>query len=362
MFAKCCVFLEPCNKVLCVIEILLIGEDAGLRRIAKDDVFGEHEIIDLLVSHFDAFPGAVLPFGDDVAAVPFGDRLCVLKTDMLVGKTDVPTGMSMRQAARKAVVMNISDFASKGVLPTALLVALGLPKGTIPTSVEEIAKGLNTAAREYDTYIVGGDTNEACDLIISVMAFGTCEKKDLIPRSGSKPGDIVAVTGTFGKSSTGLRLLLGEYLAPKGSRALTEAVFMPKARLKEGVALGHCGAVSASIDSSDGLAWSLHEIAKMSNVGFLINKVPVAKEALHFCKMNGLDAEELALYGGEEYELVVTVKPEMWDTALSAVEATGGCLLPIGKVTKEKGVFLQVKGEKRVIEARGWEHFKTKIF
>lgn len=258
--------------------------------------------------------------------------------------------------------MNISDFASKGVLPTALLIALGLPKGVTRATVKEIALGLNTGAREYNTYIVGGDTGEACDLIISVMVFGTCEKKDLMLRSGANPGDVVAVTGVFGKSAAGLRLLLGRHSASKGVRdVLTEAVFMPKARLKEGFALGQCGAVSASIDSSDGLAWSLHEIAKMSNVGFLIEKVPVADEVLRFCKVNGLDADELTLYGGEEYELVVTVKPEMWDTALSAVKAVGGCLLPIGKVTGNKGVFLQVKGEKRIIEARGWEHFKSKI-
>ncbi len=335
----------------------------GLRRVAHGRVFGEREMVDLLVSSFDVLPNVTVSFGDDVAVVPLeGNSVCVLKTDMLVGKTDVPAGMSMWQAARKAVVMNISDFASKGVLPSSLLVALGLPKDVTRATVKEIALGLNSGAREYNTYIVGGDTGEACDLIISVMVYGTCEKKDLMLRSGAKPGDVVAVTGVFGKSAAGLRLLLGKYSINESIReVLTNAVFMPKARLKEGFALGQCGAVSASMDSSDGLAWSLHEIAKMSNVGFLIEKVPFSNEVSRFCEGNNLDAEELALYGGEEYELVVTVKPEMWDTALSAVKAVGGCLLLIGKVTEDKGVFLQTKGEKRVIEARGWEHFKSKI-
>ncbi len=334
-----------------------------MRHVANGRVFGEREMIELLVSHFDVLPNAIVPFGDDIAAVQLGDRIGVLKTDMLVGKTDVPAGMSAWQAARKAVVMNVSDFASKGVLPTALLVALGLPKNASRATVKKIAQGLNAGAREYSTFIVGGDTGEACDLIISVMVFGTCEKKDLMLRSGARSGDVVAVTGDFGKSAAGLRLLLKKkYSASKAVReVLTDAVFMPKARLKEGYALGQSGAASSSIDSSDGLAWSLHEIANMSNIGFLIDKIPVAAEVLRFCEVNGLDAEELALYGGEEYELVVTIKPEMWDTALSAVKAAGGCLLPIGKVTKNKGVFLQNKSEKRIIEARGWEHFKSKI-
>ena len=78
---------------------------------------------------------------------------------------------------------------------------------------------------------------------------------------------------------------------------------MPKARLKEGLALSRSGAVSASIDSSDGLAWSLHEIGKMSNVGFVVNSVPVSDEVRRFAEFNHLDPLELALYGGEEYEL-----------------------------------------------------------
>jgi thiamine-monophosphate kinase len=136
---------------------------------------------------------------------------------------------------------------------------------------------------------------------------------------------------------------------------------MPKARLREGLALGGSGAVSASVDSSDGLAWCLHELAKMSGVGFLVNSVPVADEVRRFAEFNGLDALELALYGGEEYELVVTIKPKLWADAEVAVEGVGGRLLPIGKVTRDKRVLLDVDGKKRVIEARGWEHFKSRI-
>jgi thiamine-monophosphate kinase len=282
---------------------------------------------------------------------------------MLVGKTDVPKEMSLFQAARKAIVMNVSDFASKGVQPTAALVALGLPTSFTQENIEEIAEGLNSGAQEYGVYIIGGDTGEASDLIISVSLFGTTQKHALMLRSGAKVGDILAVTGLFGKSSAGLSLLLDKSCCSGASlqKNFLESVLMPQARLKEGLALSGSGQVSASIDSSDGLTWSLHELGRLSNVGFTLDVVPMGNEVKQFAKQNGLDALELALYGGEEYELVLTVKPNGWDVAVAAVEAVGGQLLPIGRATKERKLLLNVEGEKHALEARGWEHFKGHV-
>jgi thiamine-monophosphate kinase len=294
--------------------------------------------------------------------VPFdGERVVVLKTDMLVGKTDVPRGMSLRKAARKAVVMNVSDFAAKGVQPLAVLVSLGLPRTLSMEDVEEIAEGLNAGAREYGAYVVGGDTGEASDLVIAVSVYGTALRSRLMFRSGAKAGDLVGVTGFFGKSAAGLRLLAKDCKVPAGVReVLLDSVFMPKARLKEGLALAGSGAVTSSIDSSDGLAWSLHELSRMSKVGFVIDKVPYADEAKRLAACCGFDSHELALYGGEEYELVVTVKPELWGEAEKAVQAVGGRLLRVGRVTTKKHVILERDGKKLLIEARGWEHFKSK--
>jgi thiamine-monophosphate kinase len=323
---------------------------------------GERSIIEIIKRHLDVMPAIPIPFGDDVSAVTIeGEHVAVLKTDMLVGETDVPSGMNLRQAARKAIVMNISDFAAKGVRPEALLVSLGLPRASSPNDVEEIAEGLNSGAREYDSYIVGGDTSEASDLVIAVSLYGAAQKSRLMLRSCAKAGDIVAVTGFFGKPAAGLRILTGECGVKKNlCEILLDSVLLPRARLKEGLALAASGTVSASIDSSDGLAWSLHELGTMSNVGFLIDKVPVAEEAKQFAECCGVDVFELALHGGEEYELVVTVKPELWQEAETAVVAVGGRFLRIGRVTREKRVVLEQDGEKRTIEPRGWEHFKSK--
>jgi thiamine-monophosphate kinase len=333
----------------------------GIPTKAHEDL-GERRIIEIIQSRLDLMPGMPIPFGDDVSACDIGKgKIAVLKTDMLVGKTDVPAGMSLCQAARKSVVMNVSDFAAKGVRPSAALVSIGLPKElTEEKTIREIGKGLNDGAREYDTYIIGGDTGEALELVISLSLFGVAGRKRLMLRSGAKPGDILAVTGFFGKTSGGLKILLN-HLDATGEipRILVESVLTPHARLREGLALSRTGAVTAAIDSSDGLAWSLHEIARSSGVGALINKLPIAREAEIFAKDNKLDSLELALYGGEEYELVLAVKPKLWSRAREAVEKAGGQLLQIGKVTDEKRVLLEMDGKSRRVEARGYEHFKT---
>ncbi len=250
-------------------------------------------------------PNLPVPFGDDVSAVSINERqVAVLKTDMLVGKTDVPKGMSLWQAARKAVVMNISDFAAKGVQPSAVLVSLGLPSNLVRKDIDEIARGLNAGARQYGAYVIGGDTGEASDLIISLSVFGTSERKKLMLRSGAKIGDILAVTGFFGKTAAGLRLLFDGYAVSANLRQVfVNAVCMPQARLMEGLALSGSNTVTASIDSSDGLAWCIHEIARMSGVGIEISSLPVADEVKRFAEFNKLDQQNWHFTGGKNMSL-----------------------------------------------------------
>ena len=325
---------------------------------AKD--LGERKIIDLIMKCLDQMPNNPVPFGDDVSAVDIGNnKLAVLKTDMLVGKTDVPPTMSLWQAARKTVVMTISDLAAKGAQPLALLASIGVPPTLTEENILQIGKGLNAGAREYNAYVLGGDTNEASDLIISCMAMGICQEQHLVKRSGAKPGDYVAVTDYFGKTASGLKILINNLSAPEIREELVNSVLMPKARVNEGTALAQSQATTASIDSSDGLAWSLYEISQASSVGFLIDNLPIAPEARKFAKIHGFNPVDLALYGGEEYEIIVTIRPESWHEAAKAVEKVGGNLIKIGVVTKEKLLLLKTDEKTVPIDVRGWEHFKT---
>jgi len=319
---------------------------------------GERKIIEIFMTLLQRMPRMPISFGDDVSAIDLGKgKLAVIKCDMLVAKTDVPRGMSYWQAARKAVVSTVSDFAAKGVQPSGLLTSLGLPYHFKRKDIVQIGLGLNAGAREYGTYVLGGDTNEAEDLIIDCVGFGLSDEARIMKRSGAKPGDLVATTGSFGKTAAGLKMIKeGSTVPPKTGRELMEAVYMPKARLKEGLALSKTRAVTSCIDSSDGLAWSLHELARISRVGFEIADIPIADSVKRFAKSQRLDATELALYGGEEYNLVFSFKPR--DIA-KVKEALGGTFFKIGRVTNQKErVELKAEGRVEPIRPKGWEHFR----
>jgi thiamine-monophosphate kinase len=319
---------------------------------------GELRIIRILERSLGTSRDTVVGFGDDVSAIRLpGGKVAVLKTDMLVGSTDVPPGMTMQQIARKAVVANVSDLAAKGVRPLAGLVALGLPATLTKKDVHGIATGLGRTAKEYGFPLVGGDTNESTDLTISIALFAIARKGRLVLRSGARAGDIVAVSGEFGSTSAGLRAVLGRKVLPdKLSRPLYQAVYNARAELGLGLRLGASGALTSSIDSSDGLAWSLHQLSRASGVGIRIDHVPVSKPAQEFAARYRYRASDLALYGGEEYHLVVTVKPEKFRFAQKAAR---GKLRPIGVVTsKSTGVRLRRAGRELKLAMKGWEHFR----
>jgi thiamine-monophosphate kinase len=317
----------------------------------------EREIIRVLKRHFDSGPRLPLGFDDDVAAYPVSPRrLVVLKTDMLVGNTDVPPGMTLGQAARKAVVATVSDFAAKGVQPRGLLVSLGLSSPVRLSTVNEIASGLQKGAGEYDCRILGGDTSETDDLLIDCIGFGFAQNGMILRRGGARPGDVVAVTGEFGRTSAGLRILLRRKRS--GARRLSKiinSVLHPTAKLETGLQLARTGFVNSSIDSSDGLAWSLNEIARLSHVNIVLDKIPVASDAKRFAEEQGLIAEELALFGGEEYELVLTIAKDRF----ALVKRNVHSLIEIGTVGKGSGeVTALIGGRRTEIEPHGYEHFR----
>lgn len=322
---------------------------------------GERRVIEIMMSYLDVMPKMPVPFWDDVSAVDLGDgRVGVLKTDMLVWSTDVPRGMTHFQAARKAVVMNISDLAAKGVRTTGVLISFGLPKSLREEEAVELAKGLNAGAREYSAYVLGGDTNEAEQIIISGMAFGVGREGELMLRSGARAGDILATTGTFGKTAAGFKILLAGLDAPAElKRSLVDTVYMPRARVEEGVALAESEAVTASMDSSDGLALSLYDLRRSSGVGFKVDRLPAAPEAQRFAELHNLSLSDLVLYGGEEYELVFTVNPARIEDAKQALRRVGGDLTEIGEVTEEKEIVYKDGDRLKPIRAGGWEHFKS---
>ncbi|MFQ5763226.1 MAG: thiamine-phosphate kinase, partial [Candidatus Bathyarchaeia archaeon] len=300
---------------------------------------------------------SAVPFMDDVAAYPLEDsRVAVVKTDMLVGKTDIPPGMTLEQAGRKAATMVVSDFAAKGVKPAAAVVALGLPRSMSVPQVRQLARGLEKAAAQWGFSIIGGDTNEADDTIVAVTLIGFAWKEDIVLRSTVQPGDLVLVTGPFGNTAAGLRMMQKGCDAPAPvKRTLLRVIYAPKPRLDVGLHLRALGA-SAAIDSSDGLGYSLHELSKASSVGFNISRMPLSAEAAFFAQERNLDLFELVFYGGEEYEIVFTMPQRVY---AGLGDRWRKRFQVIGEATKERSIRYTGEKQKRPIQRRGWEHFKT---
>jgi len=321
---------------------------------------GERELITRMLRHLTGMPGSPIPFWDDASAISLGDgRALVINTDMLVWSTDVPAGMTPFQAARKAVVMNVSDLGAKGVSPAAFMADIGLPGDTAVETAEEMARGFEAGSRLYGAYVLGGDTNESCEIVVSGVALGVAVQRRIMRRAGgAAPGDLLATTGDFGLTSAAFKHLLEGYELPEEIRGpVLDSVYMPAARVWEGVALGMTGAVTGCMDSSDGLGVSLHDLQRSMGLGFTVREPPVHPAAARFADHNGLDPEELALYGGEEYELVFTLRPESLEAVRAALAGVGCAPRVIGEVTQGPKIVLSQGGEEKPIRAGGWIHF-----
>jgi thiamine-monophosphate kinase len=296
---------------------------------------------------------------DDVALL---DKGIVMKSDMLVASTDVPIGMEAWQAARKSIVSCLSDLAAKGVRPHAAVISLGIPNScsTRQPCIEGLAEGFAIASKEFGVKIVGGDTNEAGELVIDCSMIGFPRFK--VPtRSGAKPGDYVIVSGHFGFAPAGLAILLQKNVITVSSsnsssifrKHAVKSVLEPYPRQSFGLALARY--FSSSIDSSDGLAVSLYELASQSEgVDIMIYRIPAVEGLDKFAQENSLDKHELVFHGGEEYEIVATISHTKIRQAEASARKAGVSLHVIGRVQKGSGnVFVR----NRLLENRGYIHF-----
>jgi thiamine-monophosphate kinase len=323
----------------------------------------EKEIIDLFISKLKP-NNTITEFGkDDVAILNINDPKLkngknnifspvslILKCDMLVENTDVPTGMKPWQIARKSIVACVSDLSAKGVKPPYIsLLSIGIPRRYSKDEIKDLIIGFQIASKEFGIKFVGGDTNESNELVIdcNMLGFSDINDASKIPRrSGAKPGDLVVVSGEFGYSSSGLKILIQDAKSHgifKKNAILS--VVKPNPQQKFGIALAKY--FSSSIDSSDGLARSLYELARQSKVNILIENIPSAKGIVDFAQSNHFDAKELIFYGGEEYEIVATIPKSKLNIVKSVARKLKLKLLVIGKVKKGDGKVFLTNGNNR---------------
>ena len=253
---------------------------------------------------------AVIPLSPETGGAPASDLL--VSTDMLVEGTHfLMEDISPRQLGWKSAAVNISDIAAMGGKPIATFLSLALPK-TLPEQwMQEFMEGYNGISEKFGAALLGGDTTCSPDRIcINVTVLGTCPRGKAKLRSAARPGDLVCVTGTLGDSAAGLKLILG---GQKGAAPrLMDRHYTPTPRVEEGLALSCLPGVHAMMDISDGVGSDLRHILDESGVGARIDtgKLPISKELQALCSEKGWDPKELALSGGEDYELLFTMDPQ----------------------------------------------------
>jgi thiamine-monophosphate kinase len=293
------------------------------------------------------------PFDDDVAWVSNSSKkkFLVMKSDMFVSSTDAPKQMTPRQMASKAISSAVSDFAAKGVIPKFATISIAIPRHSSSEKfVKSLAAGLRESSRKYKLRILAGDTSGSENaIVIDCTLVGFSDR--VVTRRNAKPGDLIGVSGAFGLQSAGLKILIERLESSRlfAKRAL-ETVLNPNAKLDFGLSISEY--LTSCIDSSDGLALSLYHLAESSKVNMLLEKIPIAKGVAEFANSNSLNPNDLALFGGEEYELVFTFRAKDLETlSRKGVQVIGKVLSSSSPRRKP-----QILYRRRIIPRKGWIH------
>lgn len=310
--------------------------------------------------------GVLIGPGDDAAVVEPSAGSQILTTDMLVeGVHFEPETISPHDLGAKAIVVNVSDVAAMAGSPRFALVSIGLPPRVDTPWVVELYGGMLAACDEYALSLVGGDTNRADRVTLSVTVVGEVAPGRAVARSGARPGDLVVVTGSLGGAAGGLVLSrqhpskLGEGLRASWGRDLLAALHRPVARVGEAHTLAQSG-VTAMMDLSDGLARDLYRLCGESGVGARVDleRVPVSSALRDAADALGVDALDLAVSGGEDYELLATIDATALHLARSELDGRFGVTLTdVGVIIDAGYVAVDDEGRESPLEPRGWDHF-----
>jgi len=332
---------------------------------------GEFRLIDHLAA---AFPApqtpVILGIGDDAAVLERNDsHYTLLATDMLLEGVHFDLAYTpLKHLGYKSVVVNLSDICAMNGKAEAITVSIGLSNRFSLEAVEELYAGIRLACQQYQVQLVGGDTSASRKgLILSISVLGAVKKDKLVRRGGAKPGDIVCVSGDLGRAFIGLQLLEREKrvflehpdMQPDLSKhaRIIEKQLKPEARADIISALDSAGILPTSMmDISDGLSSELFHLSKHSGVGFTImeDRLPIDPEVFQQALAFHLDPSVCALQGGEDYELLFTIRQE--DHKL--VEALEDVTM-IGYATEaDMGLQLISKsGNRHELKAQGWTAF-----
>lgn len=323
---------------------------------------GERGVIKVIEGIIPYPSSAILPFGDDVSGLNVDGMRLILKVDAFSEKFCRYYWMDLYDLGWKAVTMVVSDFVVKLAKPAIAVISFGIPSCRRLSEVVDLFRGVADAAKYYGLYIIGGDTNESkYDLWISVSAVSLDKRRYTPSRFNAQEGDLIVTSGEYG--ITGLANYIHynkislETLPENLKRKILDKTKHPVARidlLDKIIEIAEY--ITSSIDVSDGLAQTLYDLAEASNVTIELNTIPIDSTVKEYTTRNNIDVERLALYGGEEFEIIFTINPKFKSKLDKIISHYNLDLHVIGRVVNKGKVGVYYRG--RLIPRKGWEYFR----
>jgi thiamine-monophosphate kinase len=351
----------------------------------------ERELVARIERHLLPPPAWILVgIGDDAAIVePERNRVEVLTVDAVVEGVHFDRAFVPPAAiGHRALAVNLSDLAAMGASPRLALLSMALPAALPLSDFDAIVAGFAALAAAHRLHVVGGNlTRSPGPLMIDVTLVGTVKRRQGLTRAGARPGDDLYVSGAIGAAAAGLRLLREVVsrqssvnsqqstvvnLSPRspddlrlttdGSRLMT-AYLPPTPRIRLGLLLARNRAASACVDLSDGLADGVQRIAEASGVGVMLDAgaLPIDPAACAFFEARGLDPVEESLAAGDDYELLVAVRPRTRSRLAAAIRHGGVPLTCIGRCTEDRAIAIRRPDRAVAAEAAlpaGYTHFR----
>ncbi|MDP8237815.1 MAG: thiamine-phosphate kinase [Candidatus Hatepunaea meridiana] len=306
--------------------------------------------------------------GDDCAVIRNNEgKLQLLTTDVMIDGVHFLRDRHKPQAlGEKLLAISLSDIAAMGGEPREAIICAMLTADLEVNWLEDFYTGLNDIAKRYNVNIVGGDTSQHPDrLTFALTLTGIVEEKNVIHRSGGKPGDLIFVSGTIGNSDAGLQIIKNKTadISEEHLEFLINSCIRTEPRVELGQVLSKSGVVTAMTDISDGLAVDLPNICRAGGTGseLIVEYIPISSALKDFCKSQNESPIEFALKSGGDYELLWTINPN----GIEIIEelAKRSDLPPITHIgrlvddNQSKVTIIQPGGQKEILQSGGWQHF-----
>ncbi len=320
-------------------------------------------------------PGVIQGIGDDAAVIEaVSPAWWHLTTDLLAEGIHFDLNSATPESiGYRAATANLSDLAAMGAAPRYLLISLAIPKQVRQPQVYDLYRGMMRACRIHGVALIGGDTSASkAGLFLSITLLGTTAQHQTLFRHGAQVGDEIYVSGTLGDSLAGLRLL--GHGTPSGAsekkpsqlsrfhrQFLIRRHLQPTARVAEGQWLNNGRLASAAIDLSDGLSGDLQHICEESGVGAEVetDHLPLSPACRAYAKACVISAVQLAITGGEDYELLFTASPRFHRTLERQARARGYRITRIGTIRPKKfGIQMTIQGRTQPLPPTSYEHFR----